>query len=92
LPDVRGPLPTERHKGKSGRGNYNDIMVAHDEDIGRMLVKLDELSITDETIVMYTTDKEPPTTTVGPTPAPHRSGPRRTPIGKAVGAFFPAVR
>src|SRR5690349_8008734 len=24
--------PAERHKGKSGQGDYNDVMVAHDED------------------------------------------------------------
>ena len=47
-------------KGKSnGQGDYNDIMVAHDENIGRMLDKLDELGITEDTIVMYSTDKGP---------------------------------
>ena len=46
----------EKHKGKSGQGDYNDVMVAHDENIGRMLDKLDELGIADDTIVMYSTD------------------------------------
>ena len=46
----------EKHKGKSGQGFYNDAMVAHDENIGRMLDKLDELGIADDTIVMYSTD------------------------------------
>ena len=27
----------EKHKGKSGQGDYNDAMVAHDEHIGEML-------------------------------------------------------
>ena len=27
----------EKHKGKSGQGDYNDVMVAHDENIGTML-------------------------------------------------------
>ena len=49
----------ERHKGKSGQGDYNDVMVAHDENIGRMLAKLDELGIADDTIVMYSTDNGP---------------------------------
>ena len=31
----------EKHGGKSGQGFYNDVMVAHDENIGRMLKKLD---------------------------------------------------
>lgn len=49
----------EKHKGKSGQGDYNDVMVAHDENIGRMLAKLDELGIADDTIVMYSTDNGP---------------------------------
>jgi arylsulfatase len=48
--------PAEKHKGKSGQGDYNDVMVAHDELIGQMLNKLDELGITEDTIVMYSTD------------------------------------
>ena len=46
----------DEHKGKSGQGFYNDAMVAHDENIGRMLDKLDELGIAEDTIVMYSTD------------------------------------
>ncbi len=49
----------EKHKGKSGQGDYNDVMVAHDENIGIMLAKLDELGIADNTIVMYSTDNGP---------------------------------
>jgi arylsulfatase len=49
----------EKHVGKSGQGFYNDAMVAHDENIGRMLDKLDELGITENTIVMYSTDNGP---------------------------------
>ena len=49
--------PAEKHLGKSnGQGEYNDVMVAHDENVGRMLDKLDELGIADNTIVMYSTD------------------------------------
>ena len=49
--------PAAKHKGKSnGQGDYNDIMVAHDENVGIMLDKLDELGIADNTIVMYSTD------------------------------------
>ena len=49
----------DKHKGKSGQGFYNDAMVAHDEHIGEMLDKLDELDIADNTIVMYSTDNGP---------------------------------
>ena len=49
-----------KHQGKSnGQGEYNDVMVAHDENVGRMLDKLDELGIADNTIVMYSTDNGP---------------------------------
>ena len=49
----------KKHEGKSGQGFYNDVMVAHDEHIGEMLAKLDELGIADNTIVMYSTDNGP---------------------------------
>ena len=50
----------EKHRGKSnGQGEYNDVMVAHDEHIGKMLKKLDELGIADDTIVFYSTDNGP---------------------------------
>ncbi len=51
--------PAEKHLGKSGQGFYNDVMVAHDELVGLMLDKLDELGIADDTIVMYSTDNGP---------------------------------
>jgi hypothetical protein len=38
---------------------YNDGMVAHDENMARMLAKLDELDIAEDTIVMYLTDTAP---------------------------------
>jgi arylsulfatase len=45
--------------GRSGQGFYNDAMVYHDECVGRMLKKLDELGIAGDTIVMYSTDNGP---------------------------------
>jgi arylsulfatase A-like enzyme len=52
--------PADKHKGKSGgQGEYNDVMVAHDEHIGEMLNKLDQLGIAENTIVMYSTDNGP---------------------------------
>jgi arylsulfatase A-like enzyme len=52
--------PAPKHLGKSGKGGfYNDVMVAHDENIGKVLNKLDELGIADNTIVMYSTDNGP---------------------------------
>jgi arylsulfatase len=45
--------------GRSGQGFYNDTMMAHDEMVGELLNKLDELGIADNTIVMYSTDNGP---------------------------------
>jgi arylsulfatase len=49
----------EKNIGKSGQDPYSDRMVVHDEQIGEMLAKLDELGIADNTIVMYSTDNGP---------------------------------
>ena len=43
-------------EGKTGLGVYPDGMVEHDGHVGKLLAKLDELGITDDTIVMYSTD------------------------------------
>jgi arylsulfatase len=42
--------------GKSGISIYADGMLEHDRDVGRLLGKLDELGIADNTIVAYSTD------------------------------------
>jgi arylsulfatase len=43
-------------EGKTGLGVYPDGMVEHDGHVGQLLKKLDDLGITDNTIVMYSTD------------------------------------
>jgi arylsulfatase len=43
-------------EGKTGLGIYADGMVEHDAMVGRLLTKLKELGIEDNTIVMYSTD------------------------------------
>jgi arylsulfatase len=47
--------------GQAGRwqSNYHDTMIDHDKNVGTVLDKLDELGITDNTIVMYGTDNGP---------------------------------
>ncbi len=49
------------NKGKSGMpGNdYADGMWEHDQDVGKLLKKLDDMGIADNTIVVYTTDNGP---------------------------------
>jgi arylsulfatase A-like enzyme len=43
-------------KGVTGQGVYADGMVEHDGMVGQLLDKLDDLGITDNTMVMYSTD------------------------------------
>ena len=43
-------------EGKTGYGIYADAMADHDDQVGKLLDKLDELGITDNTIVIYSTD------------------------------------
>ena len=42
--------------GKTGLGLYPDGMVEHDGHVGKLLDKLDELGVADNTLVMYSTD------------------------------------
>jgi arylsulfatase len=49
----------EKDKGKSGQGFYNDAMVSHDEKVGQILDKLEELGLAEDTIVVYSTDNGP---------------------------------
>ena len=43
-------------QGKTGLGTYPDGMVEHDGQIGQLLKKLDDLGVTENTIVIWTTD------------------------------------
>jgi arylsulfatase len=47
--------------GQAGRwqGIYHDVMIDHDENVGTVLAKIDELGIADDTIVLYSTDNGP---------------------------------
>jgi arylsulfatase A-like enzyme len=51
--------PPKEYQGKSGLNFYADGMIQHDDQIGQLLDKLDELGIADNTIVIYTTDNGP---------------------------------
>ena len=46
----------EESEGVTGIGLYPDGMVEHDKAIGRVLKKLEDLGIIDNTIIMYSTD------------------------------------
>ena len=47
--------------GQAGRWQspYHDTMIDHDNHVGRLLDCVDELGITDDTIVIYSTDNGP---------------------------------
>lgn len=47
--------------GQSGRWQspYHDTMIDHDKNVGQVLKALDDLGITEETFVMYSTDNGP---------------------------------
>ena len=46
----------KRSQGKTGLGVYPDGMVEHDGHVGKLLDHLDKLGITENTIVIYSTD------------------------------------
>jgi len=46
-------------RGISGQDEYSDGMVEHDRHVGKFLKALDDMGITDNTIVMYSTDNGP---------------------------------
>ncbi|WP_162048219.1 arylsulfatase [Vibrio taketomensis] len=49
----------EENQGKTGISFYADGMVEHDNHVGVLLAKVDELGIKDNTIVFYSTDNGP---------------------------------
>ena len=52
-------LPSDRFAGKSGAGMYGDFVMMVDAQIGRVLAMLDETKITDQTLVIFTSDNGP---------------------------------
>ncbi len=48
-------------RGQAGRwqSEYHDVMIDHDKHVGMLLDVLDDLGITDDTIVFYSTDNGP---------------------------------
>jgi arylsulfatase len=48
-------------RGQAGRwqSEYHDVMIDHDKHVGKLLDLLDELGLTNDTIVLYSTDNGP---------------------------------
>lgn len=53
--------PKPESVGQAGRwlGTYADVMIDHDKNVGTVLKKLDDLGITENTLVFYSTDNGP---------------------------------
>ncbi|GAA0877619.1 arylsulfatase [Algoriphagus jejuensis] len=49
----------DEYSGKTGLGEYADGMVQHDDQVGKLLKKLEDLGVADNTIILYTTDNGP---------------------------------
>lgn len=49
-------MPTEEFRGKSGAGYYGDFVVEVDAMVGRVVKALDEARLTDNTLVIVTSD------------------------------------
>ncbi len=55
--NTHGPIiPNERFRGQSGIGAYGDFVLELDWSVGRILDTLDELGLTDETLVLFSSD------------------------------------
>ena len=57
------PKPESVGQAGQWQSPYHDTMIDHDRAVGRVLDLLDELGITDDTIVIYSTDNGPHTNT-----------------------------
>ena len=52
-------LPSVEFKGKSGNGKYGDVLMQLDSYVGRILDKIDDLKLADNTIFIFTSDNGP---------------------------------
>ncbi len=60
LPELDGPKETREHDGitkqRQDNPEYASMVYAMDENVGRVLKKLDELELTDNTVIVFTSD------------------------------------
>ena len=55
--NTHGPIiPNERFRGRSGIGIYGDFVLELDWSVGRILDTLDELNLTNDTLVVFSSD------------------------------------
>jgi arylsulfatase len=77
-------------QGQAGRwqSEYHDAMIDHDKNVGTVLAMIDKLGISDNTIVMYSTDNGPHRNSLARCRNYSLSVARRIPIGKALTVFL----
>src|SRR5690625_437300 len=60
LPSPHTPwLPSEAYQGTSGAGMYGDFMAMGDGKVGEILKTLEQLNMSEETLVIFTSDNGP---------------------------------
>jgi len=57
-------FPAERFKGKTGSGPHGDFIFEMDWIVGELMATLDELELTEDTLVMFASDNGPEVPTV----------------------------
>ena len=56
-------IPTDEFRGKTGNGDFADVLAQTDAYVGRLLDTVDELGIRDNTLFIFTSDNGPDPTT-----------------------------
>ena len=57
-------LPNPKFAGKTGYGDFSDALAEMDAHVGEIIDAIDELKISDNTIVVFTSDNGPEATWV----------------------------
>ena len=73
-------LPHPDFAGRSGNGDFADVIVEHDHRVGQVLDAIDEAGLADDTIVLYVSDNGPDSAHY---PQVSNSGPFRGYLGSA---------
>ena len=73
-------VPNPEFKGKTGYGDFADMMAEHDYRVGQVLDALDEAGLADNTLVIYASDNGPDAAEY---PTASNSGPYRGYLGSA---------
>src|SRR6185369_12973623 len=76
-PDVIAKYPKDAVPGKQSNAIYAAMLESIDEGVGRLLRKLDELKLTERTIVIFTSDNGGLATLEGPNTPPTINTPLR---------------